>query len=90
MAKKGQIFRKHSAEFKISVILDMRQNRSGLRETETYKEYEQKTADYAKDKWQTVNDGLMVIFTKFAECKNDSYTAEFVSYAIKIYCAIKQ
>ena len=34
MAKKGQVFRKHSAEFKISVIMDMRENRLGLRETE--------------------------------------------------------
>ena len=33
MAKKGQIFKKHSAEFKISVILDMREHRLGYRET---------------------------------------------------------
>ena len=33
MAKKGQVFRKHSAEFKISVIMDMRGNHLGLRET---------------------------------------------------------
>ena len=33
MAKKGQIFRKHSAEFKIGVIMDMRENHLGLRET---------------------------------------------------------
>ena len=34
MAKKGQIFRKHSAEFKISVIMDMRDNHLGMMETE--------------------------------------------------------
>ena len=34
MAKKGQIFKKYSAEFKISVILDMRENHLGLMETE--------------------------------------------------------
>ena len=34
MAKKGQIFRKHSAEFKISVILDMRERHLGMMETE--------------------------------------------------------
>ena len=34
MAKKGQKFRKHSSEFKLSVILDMRENHLGLRETE--------------------------------------------------------
>ena len=34
MAKKGQIFKKYSAEFKQSVIMDMRENHLGLRETE--------------------------------------------------------
>ena len=33
MAKKEQIFRKYSAEFKISVIMDMREHRLGYRET---------------------------------------------------------
>ena len=33
MAKKGQIFRKYSAEFKIGVIMDMREHRLGYRET---------------------------------------------------------
>ena len=33
MAKKGQIFRKHSAEFKIGVIMDMREHHLGYRET---------------------------------------------------------
>ena len=34
MAKKGQIFKTYSPEFKISVIMDMRENHLGLRETE--------------------------------------------------------
>ena len=34
MAKKGQIFRKYSPEFKISVIMDMREHHLGFRETE--------------------------------------------------------
>ena len=33
MAKKGQVFKKYSAEFKIMVIMDMRENRLGYRET---------------------------------------------------------
>ena len=33
MAKKGQIFKKYSAEFKLSVILDMRENHLSYRET---------------------------------------------------------
>ena len=34
MSKKGQIYRKHSSKFKISVIMDMRKNHLGLTETE--------------------------------------------------------
>ena len=45
-------------------------------ETDVYKEYAQKTTNYTKDKWQDVNDGLMVIFTKFAECMNNGHTAD--------------
>ena len=37
-------------------------------ETEVYKEHAEKTAKYTKDKWQTVNGGLMAVFAKFAEC----------------------
>ena len=45
-------------------------------ETDAYKEHQEKTADYSKDKWQEVNDGLMVIFTKFAECIKNGHTAD--------------
>lgn len=45
-------------------------------ETDAYKEHAEKTAKYTKDKWQAVNDGLMIIFTKFAECKNNGNTAD--------------
>lgn len=34
MSKKGQQYKNYSSEFKISVILDMRENHLGLRETE--------------------------------------------------------
>ena len=44
--------------------------------TDAYKEHEQKTADYTKDKWQTVNDGLMTVFCKFAECLKNGNTAD--------------
>ncbi len=44
--------------------------------TDTYKEYTEKTVHYTKDKWQAVNDGLMVIFAKFAECMNNGNTAD--------------
>lgn len=45
-------------------------------ETDAYKEHQEKTADYSKDKWQAVNDGLMEIFAKFAECKQNGHTAD--------------
>ena len=44
--------------------------------TDAYKEHEQKTSNYSKDKWQEVNDGLMVIFTNFAECMKNGNTAD--------------
>jgi len=37
--------------------------------TEAYREHEQKTKNYTKEKWAEVNDGLMAIFAEFAECK---------------------
>ena len=45
-------------------------------DTDAYQDYKQKTADYTKDKWQEVNDGLMTVFAKFGECKKNGYTAE--------------
>ena len=45
-------------------------------ETEAYKEYEQKTANYTKNKRQEVNDGLMAVFTKFADCMHNGNTAD--------------
>ena len=42
-------------------------------ETEAYKEHAEKTADYSKDKWQDVNDGLMAVMAKFAKCMKDGH-----------------
>ena len=42
--------------------------------TEAYKEYAEKTAGYTQDQWQGVNDGLMAIFAKFAQCMEDGHT----------------
>ena len=36
--------------------------------TDAYKEHEQKTASYSKDKWQQVNDGLNSVLAQFVEC----------------------
>ena len=45
-------------------------------ETDAYKEHSEKTANYTKDKWQDVNDGLMAVFIKFAECMKNGNTAD--------------
>ena len=41
--------------------------------TDAYREHEQKTKNYTKEKWAEANDGLMAIFAEFAECKNREY-----------------
>ncbi len=45
-------------------------------ETEAYKEHAEKTANYTKDKWQDVNDGLNTVLAKFAECKKNGCSAD--------------
>ena len=37
--------------------------------TAAYKEHEQKTKNYTKEKWAEANEGLMAIFAEFAACK---------------------
>ena len=44
--------------------------------TEAYREYEQKTKNYTKEKWAEANDGMMAIFAEFAECKKNSASAD--------------
>ena len=46
---------------------------NGVRErygnTAAYREHEQKTKNYTKEKWAEANDGMMAIFAEFAACK---------------------
>ena len=44
--------------------------------TDTYREYEQKTKNYTKEKWTEANDGLIAIFAEFAACKNSGTCAD--------------
>ena len=37
--------------------------------TDAYREHEQKTKNYTKEKWAEANDGMMAIFAEFAACK---------------------
>ena len=43
--------------------------------TAAYREHEQKTKNYTKEKWAEINDGLMAIFAEFAERKNYGFDA---------------
>ena len=44
--------------------------------TDAYREYEQKTKNYTKEKWTEANDGLMAIFAEFAACKQCGVSAD--------------
>ena len=44
--------------------------------TAAYREHEQKTKNYTKEKWAEANDGLMAIFAKFAACKASGASAD--------------
>ena len=44
--------------------------------TDAYREHEQKTKNYTKEKWAKANDGLMAIFGEFAVCKNSGVSAD--------------
>ena len=44
--------------------------------TVAYREHEQKTKNYTKEKWAEANDGLMAIFAEFATLKNSGASAD--------------
>ena len=44
--------------------------------TAAYREHEQKTKNYTKEKWAEANDGLMAIFAEFAACKASGVCAD--------------
>jgi len=50
--------------------------RSRWGNTDAYREHEQKTKNYTKEKWAEANDGLMAIFAEFAALKNSGATAD--------------
>ena len=45
-------------------------------DTSAYREHEQKTKNYTKEKWAEANDGLMAIFAEFAACKDSGVSAD--------------
>ena len=50
--------------------------RSRWGNTDAYREHEQKTKNYTKEKWAEANDGLMAIFVEFATCKDNGASAD--------------
>ena len=44
--------------------------------TAAYREHEQKTRNYTKEKWAEANNGLMAIFAEFAACKQNGTEAD--------------
>ena len=50
--------------------------RSRWGNTLAYREHEQKTKNYTKEKWVEANDGMMVIFAEFAVCKQSGAEAD--------------
>lgn len=44
--------------------------------TDAYREHEQKTKNYSKEKWTEANEGLMAIFAEFAACNASGASAD--------------
>ena len=44
--------------------------------TDAYREHEQKTKNYTKEKWAEINVGMMSIFAEFAVCKDSGASAD--------------
>ena len=45
-------------------------------DTDAYREHEQKTKNYTKEKWTEANDGMMAIFAEFVACKASGASAD--------------
>ena len=50
--------------------------RSRWGNTDAYREHNQKTKNYKKEKWVEANDGMMAIFAEFAKCKDSGTSAD--------------
>ena len=52
------------------------ETRSRWGSTDAYREHEQKTKNYTKEKWAEANDGLMAIFAELAACMGSGASAD--------------
>ena len=57
--------------------MNMYENKARERwgDTSAYREHQEKTKHYTKEKWAEANDGMMAIFAEFAVCKNSGASA---------------
>ena len=53
-------------------------------DTDAYREHEQRTKNYTKEKWAEANEGLMAIFAEFAACKQSDAEADSVDAQILV------
>ena len=70
--------RRHNRLYIWTKIMDKsyaNEARSRWGNTDTYREHEQKTKNYTKEKWAEANDGLMEVFAEFAACKESGASA---------------
>lgn len=44
--------------------------------TDAYREHNEKTKNYTKEKWAEANDGMMAIFAEFAACKESGASTD--------------
>ena len=47
-------------------------------DTAAYREHEQKTKNYTKEKWAEANYGMMALFAEFSECQESGASANSV------------
>lgn len=58
------------------VINEKDEARERWGDTAAYREHEQKTKNYSKEKWAEENDGLMAIFAEFSVCNRSGADAD--------------
>ena len=56
----------------------LNESRSRWGDTDAYREHEEKTKHYTKEKWAEANDGMMAIFAEFAICKESGKSADSI------------
>ena len=67
--------------------------RSRWGNTDAYREHEQKTKNYTKEKWTEANEGLMAIFAEFAAAKANGArpdSAEAQALVVKLQAHITE